>query len=85
MESKKKMQITYPCEWGYKIIGQNREKMLLAVDSIIKSDSMMIRESNTSRNGKYISLEIRVRVENELERNSYFKMLAEHSEIRMVL
>ena len=54
MESKK-MQITYPCEWGYKIIGQNREKMLLAVDSIIKSDSMMIRESN-KQNGKYISL-----------------------------
>ncbi len=85
MTGNKKVQITYPCEWGYKIIGKNREKMLLAVDSIIKADSMMIRESHTSSNGKYISLEIRVRVQNESERNSYFKMLAEHSEIRMVL
>lgn len=85
MESNKKVQITYPCEWSYKIIGQDRTKMLLAVDSIIKSDSMLIRESHSSRNGKYISLELRVRVQNESERNSYFKILAEHSEIRMVL
>jgi putative lipoic acid-binding regulatory protein len=85
MESKKKVEITYPCEWGYKIIGLDRTKMLLAVDSIIKSDSMLISESRSSRNGKYISLEIRVMVQNESERNIYFKMLAEHSEIRMVL
>ncbi len=85
MESKKKAEITYPCEWGYKIIGLDRTKMLLAVDSIIKSDSMLISESRSSRNGKYISLEIRVMVQNESERNIYFKMLAEHSEIRMVL
>lgn len=85
MESEKKVQITYPCEWGYKIIGLDRAKMLLAVDTIIKSDSMLISESRTSKNGKYISLDIKVMVQNESERNNYFKMLAEHSEIRMVL
>ncbi len=85
MESKKKVQIAYPCEWSYKIIGEDRTKMLLAVDAIINSDSMLIRESHSSRNGKYVSLEISVRVQNELERNSYFKMLADHAEIRMVL
>ncbi len=85
MESKKKVQINYPCEWSYKIIGENRAKMLLAVDSIIKSDLLLIKESHTSRNGKYSSLEIRVKVRDESERNSYFKLLAEHCEIRMVL
>lgn len=85
MEGKKKVQINYPCEWSYKIIGENRAKMLLAVDSIIQSDSLLIKESHTSRNGKYSSLEIKVRVRDELERNNYFKLLAEHCEIRMVL
>lgn len=85
MDYKNNAQINYPCEWCYKVIGEDREKMLIAVDTIIKSDSMIVHQSNTSKNGKYISLEIKVRVNNELERDNYFKLLAKHSEIRMVL
>lgn len=85
METKNKVQITYPCEWSYKIIGENRENMLKAVDAIIKSDSFYVFESHTSKKGKYSSLEVKVTVQDEFERNSYFKSLAEHTDIRFVL
>lgn len=81
----KKAKIPYPCEWCYKIIGEDRSKMLKAVDSLIKTDSLIIRESHTSKNGKYISLEIRVIVQNETERNDFFQLLARHSDIRLVI
>lgn len=85
MKNKQKLELVYPCEWIYKIIGNDSKAMEHAVSSIITTKMFTLTESNESRNGKYCSLNLTLIVENEEERQGYYKNLGMHKDIRMVL
>lgn len=78
-------EITYPCEWTYKVIGTDPELMKRAVNSIIQPETFSIEKSHASRTGKYVSLNIELVVFSEEERNRYHKGLSQHKDIKMVL
>lgn len=80
-----KLEISYPCEWAYTIIGKDRLLMREAVNSIIQPNTFELTESHQSSAGKYISLKVKLVVFSEEERVKYFKKLGSHQYIKMVL
>ncbi len=80
-----KPEITYPCEWHYRIIGTVEGPMRKAAESVALGKQYKLIASNQSSGGKYLSLQLTVLVENESERIAIFDALKNHPEIKMVL
>jgi uncharacterized protein len=81
----RKLNLTYPCAWIYKIIGQNQEEMESAVHEIICDRSFSINFSRTSENAKYQILNVEVTVESESHRQAIYEALKSHRSIKIVL
>lgn len=79
-----KPDITYPCEWEYRIIGEDEMKVKEAVFEIAprKYD---LQEKNKSSKGRFVSLHLKIIVNSEEERNQIFSALCKHKEIKMVI
>lgn len=82
-----KAQIKYPCQWLYKVIGSNREKLDQALKEIISTndDASAVTFSNSSRSGKYLCLNLEMTVRSEEERNTIYLALKKHPHIKIVL
>ncbi len=80
-----KLELDYPCQWRYKIVGEQKDKMITAVCDVISEKEHSIEESNSSKNGKYTSLNLDLLVHNEDERNFIYEALKAHQHIKMVL
>ena len=81
--SKKENKIEYPRMWGFRIIGEDKEKMRKAVKECIHNQECKVEDNNS--NGKYYSQKFEVYVTCEEERNEFFKRLQEHKDIKFVL
>ena len=81
----KRPKITYPCQWGYRIIGTDGEAMKCAVEDVLADKQYELSFSNISSAGKYISLELTVFVENEEVRNRIFTALSSHPAMTRVI
>lgn len=79
------LKIEYPCKWKYKIIGENVEDMINAVEEIVVNLEYDITPSNISNNEKYYSLNLHVLVPSEIVRNIVFQKLAEQDAIKVVI
>jgi putative lipoic acid-binding regulatory protein len=88
MENKEnmcKVQINYPCQWLYKVIGIDQDKLHAASLEIVRDCSCNISSSNSSRTGKYHCLNLEVTVQSEEQRNSIYMALKAHPQIKIVL
>ena len=79
-----KAKIDYPCQWLYKVIGNDHGQLRLAIAEII-SHECDISFSNSSSKGKYHCLNVELTVQNEEERNSIYMALKEHPKVKIVL
>ena len=77
--------IRYPCEWLYKVIGMDRNKLHQALVDIVSEESCKISFSNDSSSGKYLCLNLEVTVRSEEERNTIYLALKAHPQIKIVL
>lgn len=77
--------VEYPCQWLYKIIGNDENEMRKAVAEIIQDGDCIIIPSNTSRTGKYHSMNVEVSVPDEEHRNVIYQAFKEDPRIKMVL
>ena len=90
---KERPEITYPCPWGFKVIGLQEEAVREAIKECL--GDCLNRESGdrpyevgfsrSSGSGKYVSITLNLEVQDEEERNALFRALADHPEIRMVI
>ena len=80
-----KLQLEYPCNWSYKVVGEEREKLERAIREVVLEREHALSHSNTSRGGKYISLNLELLVHNEDDRQFIYEALKAHQHIRMVL
>ena len=80
-----KPSIKYPCEWNYKVIGSDIDKVLLAIQDAASSLNYKVSTSNISKNGKYVSLNFSLEVPNEVVRNLIFEKLGKNPDIKFVL
>ena len=81
----RKLELEYPCKWKYKIVGEERKKLEAAIHSVILERSHSLEHSNTSKTGKYISLNLDLLVHNEDDRTFIFEALKVHQDVKMVL
>ncbi len=93
-ESKnQKPLITYPCQWGFKVIGSDeatvhqaiRDCMQECLPTETNKRPVEIGASRMSGGGKYVSVGMTVEVLDEGERNMIFQALADRPEIKMVI
>ncbi len=80
-----KLELEYPCSWKYKIVGEERKKLEEAIHSVILERAHSLKHSNTSKTGKYVSLNLDLIVQNEDERTFLYEALKAHQDIKMVL
>ncbi len=80
-----KPQIEYPCQWAYKVIGSDVNKILLAIETAAMGLSYDVSPSNVSSNGKYFSLNLKLEVPNETVRNLIYEKLGNSPDVKFVL
>jgi len=81
----KKTEIEYPCSWTFKIIGQDESLLRKAVMAVLQSREYTINNSNSSSGGKYISLNVEIYVEDEIDRNDIYRGLQSEIAIKFIL
>lgn len=81
----RKPDISYPCRWHYRLIGENRDAMLLALSVWLSRPDALVTDGNVSATGRYLSLNLELTVESEEERLAVYQSLTGHAAIRMVL
>jgi len=84
-DSKKKLELTYPCSWSYKLIGHEKEAIQKAIHDVILEREHNLKHSNNSKAGKYVSMNLDLIIQNEDERNFIYEALKAHQNIKMVL
>ncbi|MDF1878051.1 DUF493 domain-containing protein [Sulfurimonas sp. SAG-AH-194-C20] len=84
-DSKQKVVIEYPCNWCYKVIASEKAALEQAIRDVIDERDHSISPSNTSKTGKYISMNLDLLVHNEDDRTFIFDALKKHQDIKMVL
>lgn len=77
--------IVYPCQWSYRVIGQDREGVREAVEIILCNRDFLLYYSKGSTGGKYHSWNIDIVVSSEEERNHLFAQLKGHPAVVMVI
>ncbi len=80
-----KPEILYPCIWSYTVIGVDEAVLRDAVGSVLGAIPHSLKPGNVSKGGKYRSLALEARVEDELERLRIFDLLSKHPAVRFVL
>lgn len=78
-------EINYPCEWGYKVIGIDVEKILFAIKEASLGLDYSVTPSNVSSGGKYVSFNFLIVVPNEVVRDLIYEKLQKNSDIKIVL
>lgn len=78
-------EIKYPCEWVYRIIGKDIDKLISAVEESSLNLDYEIVPSNVSNNMKYFSIMLKVVVSSEAARDLIYEKLNRHTSIIMVL
>lgn len=81
----RKPDISYPCSWEYKVIGENQETLREAIMVACAPAAPEICVSNVSSSGKYSSLNATLVVENEEMRLTIFCQIQEHPSVKMVI
>ena len=85
LDSSKRPNIKYPCNWDYKVIGTNVDEMFKAIEEVVEGFEFKISSSNVSSKGKYFSLNLKVFVTSEEVRDIIFAKLKENQFVKMVL
>jgi putative lipoic acid-binding regulatory protein len=85
IEIEGKPDIDYPTEWRYKVIGTVENEIRKAIDEVLEKKEYSLRFSRTSKKGKFVSLEIKLIVDSEEERDQIFGNLQKSPVVKMVI
>ncbi len=77
--------IVYPCEWNYKVIGENIELMISSIEETVNGYKYDLTPSNISLRGNYFSLNLKVEVTNEIVRNLIYEKLQKAPSVKMII
>ena len=82
---KTKPDIDYPTNWGYKLIGRDKKKLLSCIKEAMGKKEHLCSLGNVSKTGKFTTYNASCTVETEEERNRIFKYFEEHDAVEMVI
>lgn len=81
----RKPDIEYPCTWEYRVIGSDEQKITTVITNVCAPHPAEITRANLSARGTYVSLNVKIVVENEAVRTAIFEQLQNHDAVKMVL
>jgi len=84
-KTQEKQQIDYPTQWGFKLIGKDKEALQACIKEVMGDKEHLCSTGNVSRNGKFHSYNASCSVESQEERDRIFKAFQEHDDIKMVI
>lgn len=84
-EVDQKLELEYPCTWAYKLITEHEDHTKEAVFDVVCERIHTLKQSNKSKSGKYVSMNLELLVQNEDDRNFIYEALKAHQKIKMVL
>jgi putative lipoic acid-binding regulatory protein len=79
------LELTYPREWGYRIIGSHEKLIRQLVAEVMGDLPHTLAHSRGSSKGKYVAMALSVEVRNEEHRDSIFSVLKAHEAVKLVL
>ncbi len=77
--------ITYPCLWVYKVIGEDASKLKEVIVAACSPHDVKISFSHSSSKGKYQSLNAELEVPDEKCRLHIYEALKVHPAVKIVL
>jgi len=80
-----KPKIEYPCEWGYKIIGDDKDKLKAVICEVMGCRDYKQKGGNSSSKGKFHSLSTACQVQSQEDRDALFKAFQDHKDVKMVI
>ena len=80
----KRPEISYPCTWSYKVIGEDQDFLREAILVACAPDPVKISISRSSRGGRYHSLEASIEVRDEQMRLAIFYRLKNHPAVKIL-
>ena len=78
-------EFEYPCAWTYRLIGTSDQAIRELVGGLLGDQEHEFEPSHTSSGGKYVSVKLTVRVENDVQRLMLYRRLSRDPAIRYVL
>ena len=86
--TKTRPDIKYPTQWGFKIIGRDKEALEKCIKYIMKETGdkeHTCKLGNQSKTGKFHAYNASCTVDSEEERNKIFKYFSDHDDVDMVI
>jgi len=81
----KKLELTYPCQWNYKVIIESHVDICTVASFVLGEREHTVRKSNNSKGGKYKSHNVSLLVHNDDDRLEIFHQFKSHGNVKMVL
>jgi len=83
--SKEKLELNYPCNWIYKLVVLENANIKTVVKEVVSKREHTVVESKVSSKGKFKSYKLEIIVHNEDDRKELYRLLGEHSDIKMIV
>ncbi|MEF3192184.1 MAG: DUF493 domain-containing protein [Campylobacterales bacterium] len=80
-----KPDITYPVRWVFKLMGRSEEAMRDAVAEVCVGREVTLSRGNTSRTGKFCTLNLELLIVSDEERLYLYEALGRHEAVSMIL
>jgi len=85
LDPQQRPEITYPCPWTYKVIGEDRMLLDAAIVAACAPLEVLISSSHRSSKGRYLSVNAEVVAPNEEVRLAIFERLKASLAVKFVL
>jgi len=80
-----KPDIEYPTQWGFKLIGRDRDALLACIKEIMGDRDHTCAIGNRSQTGKFHSYNAKCTVDTQEDRDRIFKYFQDHDDVKMVI
>ncbi|MBG80900.1 MAG: cytoplasmic protein [Phycisphaerae bacterium] len=80
-----KLELEYPCQWEYRVIGGDEAAMRAAIEEVMEGRSHEVMAGGASAGGKWLTLIVTLEVVDEEERLALYEGLRNHEAIKIVL
>ena len=84
-KTQNKPKIEYPTNWGFKLIGKDKESLLACIKEVMGDKEHLCSVGNASRTGKFHSYNTSCVVKSQEERDRLFKCFQDHDDVEMVI
>jgi len=85
MSTEEKLEIDYPSDWSYTLIGMDLSDIREIAEGILENRSFSFKPSKASSGKKYFSAIVSCQVESEEDRLDIYSKFKAHENIKMVL